>query len=334
MKITSLFFEITNKCNKRCSYCYNRENYDYDIDNHLISADLINTLVDEVRSVGADMIILSGGEPTTHPDLYDIIDHVMQNHMYCKINSNAFDCEKLIKIAEKYRNKIHIQFTIDGYYQTHNHFRGQGDYEHILASIIKIRTTGFDGNISVRYNIHSAYSDNYEVVKVYNDIGRYVDYIYLSPIIGKTEFPISIKEYKVLSKTICSTSFDKKGRVSLFLPPMSCTLKNINKSTALSPLIDVFGNVYLCQMSLYKNDFCLGNINNSSLCDILSYQNIMLTSDKIKKNIICNKQCSMKLLCDGGCKGICTKDQGDRYCDLRKMCLMSDIKFKNYQCWG
>ena len=138
----------------------------------------------------------------------------------------------------------------------------------------------------------------------------------------------------ILSEIINNMNYTQKGQVSLFAPPMSCTLMHITESTVLSPLIDVLGNVYLCQMSLYKQIFCLGNVNDNSLYDILSDQNIIQTADRIKKSVICSKPCSVKLLCSGGCKSVCVKDGGDRYCELRKMCLLKNIKIKTYQCWG
>lgn len=333
MRIASLFLEITNLCNKSCSYCYNKEDTSA-YRKYSMSQDLIYKIIDESYFIGTDTIVLSGGEPTFHPEFYNIVNYIMKNNMYCRINSNAYDQDKLINVSRRFGDRLCFQFTIDGYDKSHDNFRGQGDYQHLLSSIIKIRETGYSGVISVRYNLHSVFLQPSEITKVYNDIGHYVNYIYLSPIICEDEPVISPDDYILISRIIEKINNMEKGQISLFTPPISCTLMHLAESTELSPLIDVFGNTYLCQLSLYNKNFCLGNVTDNDLCDILSNKNIIHTVDRIKKIFVCNKPCILKLFCSGGCKGISIKNGCDGFCELRKKLFINDIKIKNYQCWG
>lgn len=332
MKITSLFLEITNLCNKTCSYCYNKED-NLSLKKHSMSENLFCKIIDEANDIGIDTIIVSGGEPTMHPQFCNMIQYIIQKNMYCKINSNAYSEEKLVSISKQFGDKIGFQFTIDGYYTSHDKFRGHNDYRHVLSLIKKIREQGYDGIISLRYNLHTTDFCPSEITEVYSDFGGYIDYIYISPIIGASERIVNANEYIIVSQMVRNIN-PSKAQIQLFTPPLSCTLMHITDSSELLPLIDVWGNIYLCQMSLYNKKFCLGNVADNILDDILSTKNIIYILDEIKKNLVCKKHCVLGVFCDGGCKGLLGRNGCDGFCELRKTILINDIKIKKYQCWG
>ena len=89
MKFVSVFIEITDKCNKNCSYCYNRINQS-DSQKNFIKEDLIYNLINNLNLYGNKEIILSGGEPKIHPKFCNILDYLMKNNFNCKINTNCF----------------------------------------------------------------------------------------------------------------------------------------------------------------------------------------------------------------------------------------------------
>ncbi len=60
-----LFIEITGKCNLKCCHCFRPECEEIDVP--------VKELKDRIHQVKSNNIILTGGEPTLHPDLRHII---------------------------------------------------------------------------------------------------------------------------------------------------------------------------------------------------------------------------------------------------------------------
>ena len=125
MITNSLFMEITNKCNKKCSYCYN--NMDKNIKNTYISKQNIINLINQAQKMNIESIILSGGEPTLYPELEYITEYILKKQFNCKINSNAYNQNRLIDLVNQNindRRKLQFQFTVDGYKRIHDKYRG------------------------------------------------------------------------------------------------------------------------------------------------------------------------------------------------------------------
>jgi len=89
-------FSITNDCNLSCSHCftYNRPDKKY-----YMSIDELDATVDWVlKAAGSvDLVNITGGEPTLHPDLVEILNHCCREGIgRVTMNSNG------IKLAEDF----------------------------------------------------------------------------------------------------------------------------------------------------------------------------------------------------------------------------------------
>jgi cyclic pyranopterin phosphate synthase len=71
-KIHYLRISLTDKCNMRCVYCMT-EDMLFRPNDELMSADEIIRLVNIFARLGTDKIRLTGGEPTVHPDLIEVV---------------------------------------------------------------------------------------------------------------------------------------------------------------------------------------------------------------------------------------------------------------------
>lgn len=331
MIINSLFVEITNKCNKKCSYCYN--NMDKNIKNTYISKQNIINLINQAQKMNIESIILSGGEPTLYPELEYITEYILKKQFSCKINSNAYNQNRLIDLVNQNindRRKLQFQFTVDGYKSIHDKYRGEGDYNKVIDTVKLLRMKGHNGTISIRYNIHDYVLE--DIGNVIENFNQSVDYILISSIYGDSNAVVSIQNYMDIYNYINKIK-NNSCVISLFIPPLSCTLSYINENTVFSPLIDTHGNVYLCQMAVYNPDFCLGNIKRNLLADILTDIRLNKVVDRIKK-YECKNTCIIKNICQGGCKGLCKPSEGDGFCELRKKLFLQGMQIKKYQCWS
>ncbi|MDH4129082.1 MAG: radical SAM protein [Spirochaetota bacterium] len=106
--------EITNYCNAKCPTCLSDNKNSFNL-----AVNEVKTMVDNLfKSQNyVDVIVLSGGEPTIHPELFSILDYIKNvNVGRVVINSNGLriskDNEFLDRLA-KYDN-IYICLHFDG----------------------------------------------------------------------------------------------------------------------------------------------------------------------------------------------------------------------------
>jgi MoaA/NifB/PqqE/SkfB family radical SAM enzyme len=90
-------FYVTQRCNLKCDYCQAWEKMD------MKELDTAATcrLVDVLDDIGIGVLSLTGGEPLTRPDIFEVIDHAKARGLYTKITSNGTmprrDYERLLK---------------------------------------------------------------------------------------------------------------------------------------------------------------------------------------------------------------------------------------------
>src|SRR5512139_3013194 len=76
-----LRISLTDKCNLRCVYCMS-EDMVFRPNDELMTTPEVLRLVDIFVGLGIDKIRLTGGEPTIHPDLVDIVRGIRQTGLY------------------------------------------------------------------------------------------------------------------------------------------------------------------------------------------------------------------------------------------------------------
>lgn len=96
---------ITDNCNTTCDHCWrpgkSEKNY------------ISLSEVQRVASVNVPIILISGGEPTIHPDFYAIINTLYNRSSKMYILTNGFRVEPLISASEGKRNiRILIPFLV------------------------------------------------------------------------------------------------------------------------------------------------------------------------------------------------------------------------------
>jgi len=82
-----LNLKVTNKCQNNCSFCFSGSNNESP---HRSQSDLISVIMAGFDQ-GCKHLVFSGGEPTTHPRLIDMIGFSASlGYMRCTIQSNGF----------------------------------------------------------------------------------------------------------------------------------------------------------------------------------------------------------------------------------------------------
>jgi radical SAM protein with 4Fe4S-binding SPASM domain len=137
-KISEITWDITADCNLSCRHCY--------IEPHnsgMLTPMQEQRVVREAAELGAEKIILSGGEPFTKKNLQQVADEIKSYSMGIGIISNGTMIDfGLIGRAEP----EFVQVSIDGKKDFHDWLRGES-YDSAVAALKKLAE--FDTQVSV-----------------------------------------------------------------------------------------------------------------------------------------------------------------------------------------
>ncbi len=144
-------WNITRRCNLHCQHCYSQsENLSY--------ADELTTeqgfdLMDDLAAYGSPVILFSGGEPLTRPDLPELIAHARSVGLRAVISTNGTLISQ--ERAEEFASLglSYVGVSLDGIGPTNDYFRGQqGAYSKALAGIRNCKAAGV--KVGLRFTIH------------------------------------------------------------------------------------------------------------------------------------------------------------------------------------
>lgn len=137
--------EMTSSCNLQCPMCYASSGPG---GNHLSFAECCASIDRLVETEGrAEVLQLSGGEPTIHPDFLRVLDYACEQPIdVVMINTNgirlAHDPDLLAGIA-KNRHRLEVYFQFDGFRDSDSKMlRGEALVETKLKAIEALGTHG------------------------------------------------------------------------------------------------------------------------------------------------------------------------------------------------
>lgn len=137
-----LEWELTDKCNFRCPFCY--------IVGHSHSKiyrfNKIKPIIDELLKRGLLFVLLTGGEVTTHPDFIEIYEYLKTNGVLVEVYTNgSLLGEKIINSFKKYP-PYKVEISIYGIDQESFNSTTQSKEQHntILDNILKLQQNGIN----------------------------------------------------------------------------------------------------------------------------------------------------------------------------------------------
>jgi 7,8-dihydro-6-hydroxymethylpterin dimethyltransferase len=109
--------EVTNNCNLKCPTCYARSG-----DGEFLSLNTINRMMDfliETEGGEAEILQISGGEPTLHPDIIKIIELARTKKIrYIMLNTNGIriaEDEAFAKALGAFKGRFEVYLQFDGF---------------------------------------------------------------------------------------------------------------------------------------------------------------------------------------------------------------------------
>lgn len=110
----SIHFELTNKCNLRCYYCYNDSGVS--MGDSFIETTILFDIITELSMKGLSVIELTGGEPLLHPDFVEIIDFCFKKLSLISVLTNGtMITERFVNSMMPYKSKLVFSISLDSY---------------------------------------------------------------------------------------------------------------------------------------------------------------------------------------------------------------------------
>ena len=158
---TSIFWELTKKCNLNCRHCYLGENLSLpsttadDFISKNAESEYLD-FVDKIDSSTIELVTLSGGEPTLNAALLaKIITGLSKKGIIVHLNTNGtlLKSGMLERLSDAGLSSIF--YSLDGSSAgKHNYIRGKGKYELLIRSLNEHRKLKDCGVIEIESNIH------------------------------------------------------------------------------------------------------------------------------------------------------------------------------------
>ena len=148
---------VTGRCNLRCEYCFYA-------DEMVALSDLPTerwlACFQQLGELAVQRVTLSGGEAFTRPDLFELIDGVIESRMrYSILTNGTLITEQTIAAFEegKRRSRLDsIQVSIDGSCaEVHNKSRPPKSFHRALRGLRLLKAAGFPVTVRVTINRHN-----------------------------------------------------------------------------------------------------------------------------------------------------------------------------------
>lgn len=317
----TIYYIITQNCNLSCLHCIRGDSNNCSMNKQSAIEGLNKLFCDYPNAT----IILSGGEPTLHPDFEIILQEASKLFKYVVINSNG--TTNYFRFSELWKKEnIVVQFSIDGDKNSHNSIRGMGSFEKAIQNIELINQSMKPIWISTTVS-----QKNYDSVKTLPEIFCMYNIAkwQVAPMMpfgnANRSDIISVEAWnKLVDELIKITPFRLGVRKLFEFKNLSMIsegdIQNIAKSDrnidfrncgCLRSKVYVYPNmiVYPCTCI---NDIPLGNLSERSLKSILENAN---QHYKIIPCKTCRK-CRYYSICNGGCWGMQIEYGADIRCPL------------------
>jgi len=135
-------WNLTRKCNLKCPHCYINATTQ-ELKNELTTEESKN-LIDQICEVSRPLLILSGGEPLLHPDVYELVRYGASKGLKMGLGSNGSLIDATAAKRLKNAGIETVSISLDSHIpEQHDEFRGvRGSWEKAVGAIKALQENG------------------------------------------------------------------------------------------------------------------------------------------------------------------------------------------------
>ncbi len=134
--------ELTRACNLRCPHCFVEAGAPREVE---MPTERILRLLDEWAEMGVFSVVLTGGEPSIHPDFMKIVHHAHRLGFTVAIASNGMPLSENT-LEQIPQDDVIISVSLDGIHGA-GAATGEDDFEAVTRKLLQIRSFGFNTSI-------------------------------------------------------------------------------------------------------------------------------------------------------------------------------------------
>jgi radical SAM protein with 4Fe4S-binding SPASM domain len=160
---------LTYGCNNSCRHCYNEEDRS---GTPSLTRGEWKQVLDKLHSFGIPHVIFTGGEPTLHPDLIELIGYAQHLGMVTGVNSNGrrFADEGFVRAVAD-AGLSHLQMTLQSHRpEIHNGMTGASSFDETVAGVRNALNVGLHTITNTTLTRKNA-GDAETVVEFLHDLG-------------------------------------------------------------------------------------------------------------------------------------------------------------------
>ncbi len=154
----TILIDPTSACNLNCTGCwagkYNKSDS--------LDFDTIDRIIEEAKELGIYFFVLSGGEPTVYPRLFDIFEKHDDCGFMMYTNGTLIDDEMADKMLEV--GNVTPAISLEGGKEATDQRRGEGVFDKVMAAMDRLRERGIVFGTSLtatRDNVKELFSDEF-----------------------------------------------------------------------------------------------------------------------------------------------------------------------------
>lgn len=259
-KLSTIMLYATDRCNSKCKHCFIWEKKPKQ---HL-SLEMVKKIISSKAVKKNTLIGLEGGEFVLHPEAFEILDYLKNNHPCFELLSNCVSPEKTIEVVRKFK-PIRLYLSLDGPRETYLNLRGVDAYNSVVDVVktlkneipisIMFTLTPYNNFTDLEYVADFCLEHNVDMrVGIYNNMQYFET--------QQNMFESSSLNYSIADIPDKLSQFSENyDYVALYTKFREGNLKLPCFSIADSIVIRPNGDIPLCQ----NKEIILGNINDDPL---------------------------------------------------------------------
>lgn len=285
---------VTYRCNAKCYMCNtwqhpSRKEEEY-------SPGLVDKL-----PTGLDFINITGGEPFLRSDIEEIVDKALTKTKRLVISSNGYFTDRVVKLFEKFGNRVGIRISIEGLPAANDELRGiKNGFDHGLRTLttlhgMGVKDIGFGMTVSDRnaddmielYRLANAMGLEFATATTHNSF-------YFHTTDNQYQDPEKVaRTFENIAIELLKTNKPKNWFRAYFNMGLARKARGQKRALPCEVGTDMFfvdpaGNVMPCNGS--DQPMIMGNLHEQSFEQIWSSSK----AEEVREQVAnCNKQCWM-----------------------------------------
>jgi len=162
------WFHLTDQCNLSCRHCLFSAS---PAKNRSLDPNLLNNTVAQALELGCRLFSFTGGEPFLYPGLIHFLQRLLAGNSSCHaaVLTNGLLLKQYVDELRG-MNRLHLQVSLDGLEESHDHLRGNGRYQQLLKNLSTLRDANIPFALSIAISTENI-NDLPEVVELAERLG-------------------------------------------------------------------------------------------------------------------------------------------------------------------